>query len=40
VCKRGEALKLKDKVKEFDPQSFVIISDAAEILGKGFRGAG
>lgn len=38
VCKRGEALKLKTKVKEFDPGAFVIITDANEILGKGFGG--
>lgn len=36
VCKRGEALKLKTKVKEFDSGAFVIITDANEILGKGF----
>ncbi|MBO5327847.1 MAG: YitT family protein [Clostridia bacterium] len=38
VCKRSEALKLKIKVKQLDPESFVIITDANEILGKGFRG--
>lgn len=38
VCKRSEALKLKHKVKELDSASFVIITDATEILGKGFRG--
>lgn len=37
VCKRSEALKLKSKVKEVDKTSFVIITDANEILGKGFR---
>ena len=37
VCKRGEALKLKYNVKKVDPTSFVIITDANEILGKGFR---
>ena len=36
VCKRAEALKLKTKVKLIDPFSFVIITDAKEILGKGF----
>ena len=36
VCKRGEALRLKAKVKGFDPEAFVIITDANEILGKGF----
>ncbi len=38
VCKRGEALKLKTKVKELDSAAFVIITDANEILGKGFGG--
>ncbi len=38
VCKRGEALKIKGKVKEVDPAAFVIITDANEILGKGFGG--
>ena len=37
VCKRGEALRLKSKVKLIDGSSFVIITDANEILGKGFR---
>lgn len=37
VCKRGEALKLKYNVKKVDSTSFVIITDANEILGKGFR---
>lgn len=38
VCKRSEALRLKLKLKQLDPQAFVIISDANEILGKGFGG--
>lgn len=36
VCKRGEAWKLKTKIKELDPKAFVIVTDANEILGKGF----
>ena len=36
VCKRSEALKLKTTVKNMDPEAFVIITDANEILGKGF----
>ena len=36
VCKRNEALKIKLKVKQLDPEAFVIITDANEILGKGF----
>lgn len=38
VCKRNEALKIKLKVKQYDPEAFVIITDANEILGKGFGG--
>lgn len=37
VCKRSEALRLKSKVKQLDGSAFVIITDANEILGKGFR---
>ncbi|MGN0806678.1 MAG: YitT family protein [Candidatus Coproplasma sp.] len=37
VCKRGEAARLKAKVKQLDPHAFTIITDANEILGKGFR---
>lgn len=36
VCRRSEALKIKTKVKAFDPSSFVIVTDAKEIMGKGF----
>lgn len=38
VCKRSEALKIKTKVKQIDESAFVIITDANEILGKGFGG--
>ena len=38
VCKRSEALKIKMKIHNEDPTSFVIITDANEILGKGFGG--
>ena len=37
VCNRGEALKLKLKIKSADPAAFVILTDTTEILGKGFR---
>ena len=39
VCKRGEALNIKSTVKKLDPTSFVIITDATEIVGNGFREA-
>ncbi len=38
ICKRSEAWKLKTKIKEIDPSAFVVISNANEILGKGFGG--
>ena len=38
VCSRREASRLKQKVKELDHEAFVIITDANEILGKGFGG--
>lgn len=37
VMKRGEALKLKNKIHEVDGDAFVILTDTNEILGKGFR---
>ena len=37
VCKRTEALKLRRRVKEIDPHSFIIITKTSEIMGKGFR---
>ena len=38
VCKRAEAIKLRSKVKEIDPHSFIIITTSSEIIGRGFRG--
>ena len=40
VCSRPEARKLRAMTKELDPASFIIVSDATEILGKGFRDPG
>ena len=37
VCKRSEALRLRKRVKEIDPLSFIIITKTSEIMGKGFR---
>lgn len=37
VCKRGEAMRLKAKIHSVSPESFVIVTDANEIFGKGFR---
>ena len=38
ICKRNEAWKVKTRIKQIDPGSFVIISNANEIVGKGFGG--
>ncbi len=40
VCSRAEARRLKVITKQLDPESFIIFSDATEILGKGFRDPG
>ncbi len=37
VCKRIEAIKLRNKVKEIDPNAFIIITTSSEIIGRGFR---
>lgn len=37
VCKRIEAIKLRNKVKEIDPHAFIIITTSSEIIGRGFR---
>lgn len=37
VCKRMEAIRLRNKVKEIDPHSFIIITTSSEIIGRGFR---
>ena len=37
VCRRSEAIKLRHRVNEIDPHSFIIITKTSEILGKGFR---
>lgn len=39
VCRHTEALKLRRKVKQIDPESFIIITKTSEIMGKGFRDA-
>ncbi len=37
VCKRVEALKLRNRIKEIDPHAFIIITTSSEIIGRGFR---
>ncbi len=38
VCRRMEAIMLRKKIKEIDPQAFIIITTSSEIIGRGFRG--
>lgn len=38
VCKRIEAIKLRNKIKQIDPKAFIIITTSSEIIGRGFRG--
>ena len=37
VCRRSEAIRLRQFVESIDPHSFIIITKTSEILGKGFR---
>ncbi len=37
VCKRIEAIRLRNKIKAIDPHAFVIITTSSEIIGRGFR---
>lgn len=37
VCKRIEAIRLRQNIKLIDPHAFIIISTTSEIIGRGFR---
>ena len=37
VCKRIEAIQLRNKIREIDPHAFIIITTSSEIIGRGFR---
>ena len=37
VCKRIEAIRLREKIRSIDPSAFTIISTSSEIIGRGFR---
>ena len=37
VCRRVEAIRLRKRIKELDPKSFIIITTSNEIIGRGFR---
>lgn len=38
VMKRSQAVQLRNFVKKREPQSFIMITNSSEIIGKGFRG--
>lgn len=37
VCRRADAFKLRRYAKQVDPDSFIIITNSSEIIGRGFR---
>lgn len=37
VCRRGEAVRLRHRIREIDPHAFIIITTSNEIIGRGFR---
>ena len=37
VCKRLEAIRLRQNIKLIDPNAFIIITTSSEIIGRGFR---
>lgn len=37
VVSRKEIVQVKEIVSEVDPDAFVIVSDAREVLGEGFQ---
>lgn len=37
VMKRGQAVHLRNYIKQFDPEAFIFITNTSEIIGRGFR---
>ncbi len=37
VCKKIEAIRLREKIRSLDPSAFIIITNSSEVLGRGFR---
>ena len=37
VCKRNEIARIKKIVKVIDPDAFLVVSEAREVLGEGFN---
>ena len=39
VCSRREAVRLRSRIKQVDPDAFTIITTSNEIIGYGFMNA-
>jgi uncharacterized membrane-anchored protein YitT (DUF2179 family) len=37
VCRRYEAIKLRQAIKQIDENAFMVVTTSSEIIGKGFR---
>lgn len=37
VCRRIEAIRLRNTIKQIDPHAFIIVTTSSEIIGRGFR---
>ena len=37
VCKRHEAARLRQRIKQIDPDAFIIVTEGNEVVGSGFR---
>ena len=37
VCRRYEAIKLRQAIKKIDENAFIVVTTSSEIIGKGFR---
>ena len=37
VCRRYEAIRLRQAIKKIDPDAFMVVTTSSEIIGKGFR---
>ncbi len=37
ICSRAEVSQLKDLISVLDPNAFIVIGEATEVLGEGFR---
>lgn len=37
VCRRIEAVRLRQRIRQIDPHAFIVITTTSEIIGRGFR---